>query len=112
MNIRYLSNLQETKKLHEEYAIMGLSTSILKDFGLERKRKKKKFSRAETYRIFKKLKEIKEWKDKVLSWPDKYHDLIFTLNKMPETRKLRRKLDRIYLYVFERKERQAHGKEA
>ena len=113
MNIKYLSSLHETEKLHREYAIFGLSSAALKELKLDKKRKKKKLTPGQAGAQWKKVKEVNEWKDKILiHWNEKYHDMVFTLNKMPETGKIRRKLDVIYQYVFSRKWREANGKKA
>ena len=114
MNIKYLSNAKAFAKLHQEYAISGMPYDTYKDLVRDTfKRKNKLLSDKYKSFLWKKYKEIKEWEDRIIcEWPEKYHDYVFSPNKLPETGKFRRKLDRIYLYVFERKERQAHGKEA
>ena len=110
MNIKYLSNLQALSKLHEEYAIFGISSADFKELKLDTfKRKNKKMSDAERNFKWKKYHEVKEWGDKILIyWSEKYHSKVFTLNKMPETGVIRRKLDNAYLYVFTRKSREAN----
>ena len=50
--------------------------------------------------------KMKGWEKRITSeWPDKYHKYVFSLNKLPETGKFRKKLDRIQVYLIQRQER-------
>ena len=112
MNIKYLNNVQAFAKLHMEYAITGMSYETYKDLVADTFRRTKYKKMSEKYRnhLWKKYKEIKEWEDKILvEWPEKYHDYVFSGNKLPNTGKFRHKLDKIYLYLFERTSRE-HAK--
>ena len=112
MNTKYLNNVQAFAKLHMEYAITGMSYETYKDLVADTFRRTKYKKMSDKYRnhLWKKYKEIKEWEDKILvEWPEKYHDYVFSGNKLPETGKFRRKLDKIYLYLFERTSRE-HAK--
>jgi len=112
MNTKYLNNVQAFAKLHMEYAITGMSYDTYKDLVADTFRRTKYKKMSEKYRnhLWKKYKEIKEWEDKILvEWPDKYHKYVFSGNKLPNTGKFRHKLDKIYLYLFERTSRE-HAK--
>ena len=112
MNTKYLNNVQAFAKLHMEYAITGMSYETYKDLVADTFRRTKYKKMSEKYRnhLWKKYKEIKEWEDKILvEWPDKYHKYVFSGNKLPNTGKFRHKLDKIYLYLFERTSRE-HAK--
>jgi len=112
MNTKYLNNVQAFAKLHMEYAITGMSYETYKDLVADTFRRTKYKKMSEKYRnhLWKKYKEIKEWEDKILvEWPEKYHDYVFSGNKLPNTGKFRHKLDKIYLYLFERTSRE-HAK--
>jgi len=112
MNTKYLNNVQAFAKLHMEYAITGMSYETYKDLVADTFRRTKYKKMSEKYRnhLWKKYKEIKEWEDKILvEWPEKYHDYVFSGNKLPQTGKFRQKLDKIYLYLFERTSRE-HAK--
>jgi len=106
MNIKYLNNISEISKLHREYVIQGMSYSVYKQLILESKRKHKKMSDIERKSLWKHYWKIQNWKDRIIvEWPDKYHKYVFSLNKLPETGKFRKKLDRIQVYLFQRQER-------
>jgi len=105
MNIKYLSNINAMEKLHEEYAIKGLSTQQFKDLKADTfKRKNPKMSPGKISALWEVHKKAKEWKEKILASDNpKYYGLAFGLNGLPETGIVRRKLDRMLDYVKKRK---------
>jgi hypothetical protein len=107
LDIKYLSNLEELEKLHEEYAIKGLSTEQFKELKLDTyKRKNPKMSPGQINALWKVHNKAKEWKEKILRhWSPKYYEYVFGLNGLPETGNFRRMLDRKLKYVRERKQR-------